>query len=220
MKYFAQFPTITTTDYKGNSINVTNIMLRAEIVPKLLNDVMLFYKYDIKDSDTPDIISFKYYNDSNKFWLVPFSNQTIDPQADWPMNSSLFTDYLMDKYTAEANTHFSLPVGTNASPAQILQYTQGTIKNYLKIMETTDSSTNESNTTTYIIDETAYNNTTLSNLSYPLPDGASVKVNVSVATQSIYEYEVEQNEAKRNINILDTRYAGKIESQLSALMRK
>lgn len=220
MKYFSQFPTITTTDYKGNSINVTNIMLRTEIIPDLLNDVMLFYKYDIKETDTPDIISYKYYNDSNKFWLVPFANQTIDPQSDWPMSTQLFADYLADKYTAAANTYFSLPVGTNATPGQILQYTQGNIKNYLKIMETTDSSTNESNTTTYIIDETAYNNTTITNLSYPLPDGSSVKVNIYKSTQSIYDYEVEQNEAKRNINILDNRYAGKIESQLSALMRK
>lgn len=220
MKYFSQFPSITTTDYKGNSINVTNILARTEIIPSLLRDTVLFYNYDIQQSDTPDIVTYKYYEDVNRFWFLPYSNAMLDPQCDWPMNPSLFTDYIIDKYQGEANTYYSLSSGTNANTAQIFEYTQGTIKNYIKTVTTTDSYSGLSNTTNYIIDQTAYNNTQqISGQAYSFADGSSVTVSVTLSTQSIYEYEVSQNEAKRNINILNKDYAGTIEKQFSALMR-
>ena len=64
MKYFQQFPTIKVTDYNGNFVNVTNIMERTEIIPTVLNNALVFYSYNIKDGDTPDIIAQKYYGDS------------------------------------------------------------------------------------------------------------------------------------------------------------
>lgn len=219
MKYFAQFPTITTTDYKGNSINVTNILARTELIPSLLNNTLLFYSYDIQQGDTPDIVTYKYYDDVNKFWLLPYSNQILDPQCEWPMNPSLFKDYIIDKYQGAANTHFSLSNGVNANTMQILEYTQSTIKNYIKSVTTTDSYSGISNTINYFIDQTAYNNTQqISGQSYSFSDGSSVTISVSKSTESIYDYEVSLNESKRNINILNKDYAGTIEKQFASLM--
>ena len=63
MKYFQSFPFVSTTDYNGNQIALTNLMLRSEIVPTLLNNPLLFYNYDIQDGDTPESIANKYYGD-------------------------------------------------------------------------------------------------------------------------------------------------------------
>jgi len=220
MKYFSQFPSITTTDYKGNSINVINIMARTEIIPNLLKDTVLFYNYDIQQTDTPDIITYKYYDDVNRFWLLPYSNGMLDPQCDWPMNPSLFNDYIIDKYQGSANTHYNLSAGVNANNQQILAYTQGTIKYYLKTMTTTDSYSGLTDTKTHIIDLTSYNNTQqFLNQSRSFSDGSSVTVSLTLSTQSIYEYEVEENERKRNIYLLNKDYATTIEKQFSALMR-
>jgi len=217
MLYFSQFPLITTTDYNGNSIVVTNILERVDIIPTLLNDVRLFYSYNIKDGDTPDIIAQKYYTDTSRFWLTMYSNQLFDNAADWPMNSNLFNDYLYDKYSSAAGTYYSTATPTLA---QVFAYTQLTIQNYVKSVTTVDSTSLESTMNIYYIDQTAYNSVVQGTNTYSFPSGAICTVTVSAYTQSIYDYEVEMNESKRSINLLNSAFAGQIESQLSTLLKE
>ena len=51
MKYFDTLPRIVQTDINGNQILVNNILTRAYVLPKLANNINLFYKYDIKEGD-------------------------------------------------------------------------------------------------------------------------------------------------------------------------
>jgi hypothetical protein len=217
MNYFKNFPTIYTTDYSGNKVKVTNIMERVEIVPSLLKNPLLFYRYDVQSSDTPDTIASKYYNDSYRYWLVMFGNQIFDSQSDWPMNPNLFNDYLVDKYASATANSLNISVA-NVTPSQILTYTQNTIYNYVESVTTIDSTSSESNTTTYIIDSNAYANVHQGTVSVLLPSGAGVTVTTQAYPQYIYDYEVQTNEAKRNINIINTDYVGTIEKQLKALL--
>jgi hypothetical protein len=217
MNYFKNFPTIYTTDYSGNKVKVTNIMERVEIVPSLLKNPLLFYRYDIQSSDTPDTIASKYYNDSYRYWLVMFGNQIFDSQSDWPMNPNLFNDYLVDKYASATANSLNISVA-NVTSSQILTYTQNTIYNYVESVTTIDSTSSESNTTTYIIDSNAYANVHQGTVSVLLPSGAGVTVTTQAYPQYIYDYEVQTNEAKRNINIINTDYVGTIEKQLKTLL--
>jgi len=218
MKYFQQFPTIQMSDYNGNSVNVTNIMQRADVIPNLLNNAQLFYTYSIKDTDTPDIIAQKYYNDSYRYWITLFSNQTIDPIGNWPMSPSLFNDFLFDKYASATANSLNISVA-NVTSSQVLTYTQNTIYQYIETITTTDSTSSESNTTIYFIDEAAYNNVAVGTISVLLPSGASVTESIAAYPQYIYEYEIETNEAKRNINLINSSYTGALEKQLSTLLK-
>jgi len=217
MNYFKNFPTIYTTDYSGNKVEVTNIMERVEIVSSLLKNPLLFYRYDVQSSDTPDTIASKYYNDSYRYWLVMFGNQIFDSQSDWPMNPNLFNDYLVDKYASATANSLNISVA-NVTSSQILTYTQNTIYNYVESVTTIDSTSSESNTTTYIIDSNAYANVHQGTVSVLLPSGAGVTVTTQAYPQYIYDYEVQTNEAKRNINIINTDYVGIIEKQLKTLL--
>jgi hypothetical protein len=217
MKYFQQFPTINMTDYNGNTVNVTNIMERVEIIPNLLNNALLFYSYNISDTDTPDIIAQKYYNDSYRYWITLYSNQIIDPIGDWPMPPNLFNDYLIDKYSSTVANTLNIAV-SNVTSSQVLSYTQNTIYQYIETITTTDSISGKSNTTIYIIDEYAYANVQQGPISVILPSGAGATVTTAAYPQYIYDYEVEVNEAKRNINLINASYAGSLESQLTSLL--
>ena len=90
MKYFQKLPKVLIRDEKGVSTLYTNIMARASIINDILDNPMLFYKYDIQDGDTPEIVADKYYGNSYRFWLIMFSNRMLDPQWDWPLNSTNF----------------------------------------------------------------------------------------------------------------------------------
>jgi hypothetical protein len=217
MKYFQVMPKIATIDYVGNKIVLTNIMIRTEVIPSLLNNPLLFYSYNVQDGDTPEIIADKYYGDSYRYWIVLFANQIIDPQWQWPMNQNLFNDYIVDKYkNATAN---SLNISANTvTSGQVLAYTQSHIQNYVKNVITIDSSSNESNTSIYYIDSTAYNLVSESTTTKSFSTGAEVTQIIKKYTESIYDYEIRQNESNRSINLVNSVYVSQFESQFQSLL--
>jgi hypothetical protein len=208
MKYFESFPKIIKTDYNNNAILLTNILARVEIIPALLKNPLLFYNYDIQESDLPEIIGDKYYGDSYRYWLVLFANEILDPQAEWPLSNQQFNIYLNDKYSAAAN----------ANSSTVLSYTQSTVQQYTKTITTTDSISSETTSKTIIIDLPTFIATQTGTTTQTFPDGSSVTQTVSKTPISIYDYEIQQNESKRNIKLINKNYAADFEKQLASLL--
>jgi predicted DNA-binding ArsR family transcriptional regulator len=222
MKYFQTIPKIASIDYIGNYVVLTNLLVRAEIIPSLLNNPALFYQYDIQDGDTPEIIADKYYGDSYRYWLVLFANQIIDPQWNWPMNTNLFKDYLVDKYTSATANAFNVSANT-VTYAQISAYTEGTVKNYVKTITTTDSVSETSTTNTFYLDQVTYDNVITGTTTKSFPpgknsSGGSITQVINKYTQSIYDYENQQNESMRSINLINSVYVPQFEAQFKSLM--
>jgi hypothetical protein len=208
MLYFNSFPKVAVLDSTGNQILMTNIMARSEIIPSLLNNPLLYYKYDIQDSDRPDIIANKYYEDSNRYWLILMSNQILDPIREWPLTSQQFETYLTDKYSVAANT------------STVLSYTQGTVYQYTKTITTYESVSMEETSKTFIVDLPTYTLTQTGTIQQSFSDGSYVKQTTTKNAVSIYEYETTQNEDKRNINLINAKYASQFESNFKSLMSK
>jgi hypothetical protein len=206
MSYFNTLPKILTNDNKNNAIVLTNIMARAELVQNLMTNPLVFYDYNIQDGDTPDIVASKYYGDSYRYWLVLFSNQILDPQWDWPLSSQQFTLYLNNKYSAAANAN------------TVLLYTSSTTYEYRKIITTIDQTTLKSTSKTYVIDELTYLATTPFTKTVTFPNGATATETITTEAVSIYNWEVEKNEAKRTIKLINAIYAPQFESQFKSLM--
>ena len=206
MKYFETLPKVITTDYRNNALLLTNIMARAEIIPALLSNPLIFYSYDIQEGDSPEIIAHKYYGDSYRYWLVLFANQILDPQFEWPLTSQQFDLYLNDKYSAAANS------------STVLSYTQSTIQEYRKSITTYDPVSLETTTKTIVIDQSTYNTTQTGTVTQSFSDGTSVTQTTTKTAVSIYDYEIEKNEEKRNIKLINSDYASDFEKQFTSLM--
>ena len=218
MKYFETLPKVSSTDYSGNRILLTNLMVRSEIVPSLLKNPLLFYAYNIKDSDSPEIIAAKYYDDVYRYWIVLFANQIIDPQWDWPMNSNLFTTYIKNKYTPDCATFYNIPENSVTS-AQILSYTQGQIKYYVRSIKTIDNSTNKTNILNYHVSLDEYLTTQEDTIVRTFTTGAQVTQIVSKYTETIYDYELNLNESRRSIYLVNAKYVSEFELQFYNLMK-
>jgi hypothetical protein len=210
MLYFEKFPKIATTDYKNNAVLATNLMARTAIIPSLLTNPLLFYSYDIQEGDTPEIVASKYYGDVNRHWLVLYANQIIDPQWQWPLTSQQLKIYIQDKYAAAANT---------ANVSSVISYAQQTVKYHQKIFGTNNSEGGKSQRT-MIIDEEEYNTSTPETITQNFPNGAVVQRSVAIKALSIYDYEVELNERKRKIYLINNIYAPQIENQFKQLMSR
>jgi hypothetical protein len=198
MQYFDTLPKIINIDSRGNSRVMTNLLARASVIPAILKDPLIYYSYDIQDGDTPEIIAFKYYGDSYRYWIILFLNELLDPQWDWPMSPVVLKKYLENKY-----------LSTNV-------YT--TISYYEKIITQYDSNTQTTTVNKVRINQSTYNNLPVTQTNYYNLSTGSVTITTERNAVSIYDDELAQNEAKRNIKILNSNYVDLVETQLKKLM--
>jgi hypothetical protein len=142
-------------------------------------------------------VAYKYYGDSYRYWVVLFANQITDPQWDWPLNSNDFDAYITNKYPS-FNPY-------------------STVHHYEKIVTQYDATTQTTTTKNIIIDQTTYNSLVTNTNTYTLPTG-SVTITISKAAVSYYDYELNLNESKRSIKILNSGYVEQLEKQFTDLM--
>ncbi len=97
--YFRPFPKVSY-DLKKNRLPLllTNVTARYKIRDALKNKVAIYYDYIVKDSDRPDLIAFKYYDDETLDWLIYLVNDIIDPYYDWPLSQDAFNKYMKTLY--------------------------------------------------------------------------------------------------------------------------
>lgn len=96
---FENWPTVSyDLDKKGKPLQLTNITLRYKINELLSSKYAVVYEYDVVDGENADIIAYKYYEDATLDWVIYLTNNIIDPQFDWPMDSQSFNRYLRAKY--------------------------------------------------------------------------------------------------------------------------
>ena len=141
MKFFRSFPKIIS-----NNEVLTNLLVRTDLLPSLLNNSSLFYKYEIQDGDNPEIMASKYYNDPYRYWLFLYSNNIMDPIWDLPLSTRNFDIYLESKYKDIATEN----------DQTVLEYTQTNIKYYYKTITTIDSYSKTTSIDDYQIDYETY----------------------------------------------------------------
>jgi hypothetical protein len=197
MLYFDSLPKIIQTDNLGVSRIFTNLLARASVIPSVLKSPLIYYQYDIQEGDTPEIIAYKYYGDSYRYWIVLFTNELLDAQWNWPLNNNQLQNYLNSKYP-ETNVY-------------------ATTHHYEKIITQYDVQSGTTTTNTVQIDEDTYNNLIEKTNTLSLPTG-DVSVTTTKNVVSIYDYELQLNEAKRKINILNSVYVDQLETEFKNLM--
>jgi hypothetical protein len=217
MKYFETLPSIITTDYNNNLVLLKNLLARAVLLPQVQNNPLLLYSYAIQDGDTPEIVAHKYYGNVDRYWIVLHGNQSLDPQWDWPLTSQQFQKYIIKKYKQDTANSLSISVNST-NDSQVLSYTLGTVHHYEKTITTRDNVTQTQGVKTITIDETTYNSTTTSDRTVTFSDGSTSIQSTTKDVVSIYNHENNLNEAKRNIKLINSSFAGSLELQLKSLM--
>lgn len=207
MFYFNTLPKIITPDENGNSILLTNLVTRARLIEQLQNNPMLFYEYAIQDGDTPEIIAEKYYGDPFRYWIILLSNEIFDPLWDWPLSDQMFLQYIDTKYATEAEDAGQTP----------FEYTNTTIYKYEKIITTTNSVSGNENVVRVSITQTQYNALSPSSTTFSLPDGTCT-IDITKEQITIFDYESDLNQSKRQIKILNNSYVDEMERVFKDVM--
>ena len=214
-KFFNYYPkTFYTSNNNSTGIDtVTNIIARFAFEKSLKENSSAFYKYTIKDSDTPEIIAHKFYDHSERHWIVLLFNDIIDPQYDWPLQSDTLIDYINTKYSTVEYANTANTLVTGLSWAQNISHVQA----YYKIITRTSADGTDI-VEKITVDANTYANIAATSISYTLNNASSITQTVSKTTQTYYDYELELNEAKREIKLLKGDFVSEVEKEFKRVI--
>ncbi len=190
MSVFNFYPLI---DYKidafKSDIRATNILVEVELVEKYLKDFNTFFKYTLRDGERADMVAYDQYGDASLDWIIYLVNRVVDPYKDWLMDDTQFKNYMEAKY----NTTAARLSSTSITSSIAYYYYKGLTSD---TQATKDSYNYKMTPTTY---------TKLGN-----PAGWQAV--------SLWEYESEKNQARREINLLKPVFITDFKQQIKDLL--
>ena len=103
-QYFTNVPNfdyvsrLPNSKYINDYVQTKNLFRRVKMSEEIFGDLTFFNKVMIKDNERPDIIAHRIYGSANLDWLVLLSNNIINYESEWPMDSTSFNNYILSKY--------------------------------------------------------------------------------------------------------------------------
>jgi hypothetical protein len=215
--------TTTTNQYK---IVLTNILTRSAFLQEIVENSAIFYEYQIKDGETPEIIADKLYGDVGRFWIVLLFNKLSNPFYDFP----LIQEQLNDMVTAKYGTDLAIAMSTIHHYEERITHTtlfndmvQSQEENVYQISYYTQDPITGNIITRNYQGSSAIPNIPDTCLDGPsttdtFANGVSVIRSTKYCSVSNYTYEFEENEKRRSIKLLDKDYVLRVENEFKRLM--
>jgi len=206
-KYFNNFPKeYYTLEDKPNGLDiVTNIISRFSLEQSFKENTSIYEKYNVQDSDTPEIIAAKIYDSPERHWIVLAMNDVVDAQWDWPLDYRTLISFIDDKYTANANV---------AAGQTGLVWAQQNTQSYYSVEKRTTVKNGEYLEKKVQVDANTYANVSVTSSNVTLSDGNQITISVTKESKTYYDYELEENENKRQIKVLKPEFAYTLEQEL------
>ena len=206
-KYFNFFPISPyIKDNDSTDLDLlTNITARFGFEESFKENDSTFYEYEIRDGDTPEVIASKIYGDPEKHWVILSFNDITDAQYDWPLEQRTLVSFIDSKYTANGSA--------NTTPQSGIVWSKINVKEYYKVLTTTHTASQTITINKYEIDANTYANVSPGTITQTLADGATITVQTSKETTTYYDYEIEDNEKKRNIKILKPEFVSAVDQE-------
>jgi len=196
-KYFKYFPqTIYSLQDNVTSLDtITNLTSKFSFAEDFKNNTSLYYQYSVTDGETPEMLAHKIYGDSEKHWVILAMNDMFNPLLDWPIEQRSLVNIIDKKYL------------DNAGPGQTgLEWAQQNYYAYYKIETQTNPLTEDKFITTTQIDANTYGDLVTTSQSYTLDDDNVITISIKGEAKTYYEHEIDTNENKRLIKILNPQY--------------
>jgi hypothetical protein len=206
-KYFNNFPKeYYTLEDRPNGLDiVTNIISRFSLEQSFKENTSIYEKYNVQDSDTPEIIAAKIYDSPERHWIVLAMNDVVDAQWDWPLDYRTLISFIDDKYTANANV---------AAGQTGLVWAQQNTQSYYSVEKRTTVKNGEYLEKKVQVDANTYANVSVTSSNVTLSDGNQITISVTKESKTYYDYELAENENKRQIKILKPEFAYALEQEL------
>ena len=236
--FFKNFP---KTKY-GNTV-VTDITKRVRFADTIGKNPLVYLPYTIKEGERAEDISFYYYGNVDKVWLVYLANNIIDPKYDWPMEQRQFDDYIIENYKDKVLeiSESGIDLGTYLVPTysvpslitnqEVLRWSQQRIVHYEndygdiidpKSFEFGYYELRRQMGRIVEVSNVYFNDSTYSVEDFVRTDDYDTSNDLDSAfinwkPITVYDLEFQRNEDKRHISLIDKKYANQFQSELEGV---
>lgn len=197
--FFKAMPKIA---YKANNKTIlTKDIFRRVGLDRKINSKLAVNAYYVKDGETPEMIANNFYSTPKYHWVILSVNEIVNVNEEWPKNQSLLFEYTESKYgqgNALKDHHYKLAyryvLSTNASvfvPYDAAKISSGEIK--AVPVNPADSPIS---------------------MDY---DPAAIAAGTIEAVSNL-DYEISENESKRQIFILKPEFLAQFVTSYKSLM--
>jgi len=169
-------------------IRTKNIFRRAKIRDDIFQAAVAFDKYKIVGEERPDHIANKIYGSPQYDWVILIANNIINLREKWPLSDSEFSNYIQTKFTQAELS--------SAHHYETTAYFDTRGKMIVPAGKIVDS-----NFTVTYFDEGL----------------GSITIH-PIKSISLFEYEIQENNNKRNIYVLKPRFLQTIIDDLDEIM--
>lgn len=221
--YFSYFPDIAyvsrTNDRSSSDeyIIVKNIFKRAKLRDDFYNVVTAFDDYMIIADERPDQVAEAVYGDPRYDWVVLTTNNITNIRDQWPLNAQDFQKYLLSKYGSEEEftkihhyiTEVSIDTKKRIVVPEGLRVDSNFNSQYLD--QTTRQEINYGGTLNSL--------STIDNVGTVKDADGNVVTHDNVLAVTNYEYEENENDAKRRIKILKRDFINVVISDMRSIMK-
>ena len=207
MNFFQYYTTTpytfaTANDTPSYTLTMVNTTQRAKIAARIGDYTSVTYDYVIEGDQRPDNVALRVYGDVKYTWLILLLNN-INSLYDWPLDSAEFGQYITARYG-------SLSRAQATTTEHYYYFTQSgayvTREAYLALPEY-DRGEALPARYCYIAEDVRIDSESYDTLS------AAQRGDVKTP----YIYELEQNELRRRIKVVNRAFLSKIEQELRTL---
>lgn len=226
--YFNTLPTVEYGDLQNNNsqykVVLTNILTRSAFLQEIVDNVALFYEYQVKDGETPEIIADKLYGDVSRFWIVLLFNKLSNPFYDFPLVQEQLNSLITSKYDMSLESAMSSIHHYEERISRTILFNgmfQSSSYDVVRVSPLVQDSTTGLAVPRTIGESPLPTVDTCRDISSTTDDfggGVSVVTDRTICAVSNYTYEYEENEKKRSIRLLDKDYVLRVENEFKRLM--
>jgi hypothetical protein len=220
--YFPSFNYVSRTSTRASNdeyIAVKNIFKRPKLRGDLKNVFTAFADYVIAEDMRPDEVSSSIYGDPRYDWVVLIANDITNYRSQWPLNSTSFEKYILEKYGSyealEEIHHYETKLFRDEYERLVLPPGLKVDSNFtMKYLQTTPSRTYEVD---YGVVDSQTNFTT-DNAGTVRDVNGKILQNTEVIGVTNYQYEVNINDGKRRIKVVKAEFLDTIISDMRRIM--
>jgi len=98
--YFKELPEILYKDLlnTGKYKEVKNFFRRVRLKNQINTLLTYTRTYKIQDGETPELVAYKFYKDSDLYWIILLVNNIINIKEEWPLSTQELSDSIIEKY--------------------------------------------------------------------------------------------------------------------------
>ncbi|AGS81113.1 baseplate wedge subunit protein [Caulobacter phage Cr30] len=201
MRYFEAFQTI---DY--NNQNARNLLTRVRFLENAKDVISIYHPFTIQDGEDPRKIAYDYYGSTDYVWIIFLANNIIDPYHEWPLDTFEFEEFLKKKYGS-----------LETAQSTILYYQKNPEIYYVSL---TDPRNYLSSSEIGSADLSSFTRIEQDSRVKITPESFEVNPSDDFFPVSAYDYEMNLNEEKRNIKLIDNSYVRMLDRELKAVLNQ